>query len=108
MSQSQIFTLAAINLDSAGTAQRISSSSIVCQSIAIHPAAANSGTIYIGDSNVSSTRYFAKIDPGGLPAVIVGDAVANGGAGDLDLRDLYFDGSNTGDDIVVGYQARSS
>lgn len=105
MSQSHVKTLAQINLTSAGTAQQISTSSLICQTVVINAAEANTGPIYVGDSNVASNRYMYKLSPG-ESCTITGDNLV--GAQDLDLSEIYFDGGTTDDDIQVGYLQRSN
>ena len=63
--------------------------------------AGNTGTIYIGDSNVSATRYAVKLAAG--DGVSIDSPNVAGGSDFLDMSEIYFDGGTTGDDIAVGY-----
>lgn len=101
---SRITTLAQVNLTSAGTAQQISTSTIPAEVVVISAPSANSGSIYIGDSNVASNRYLAVLSPGQRMSIEAGNE--SGGTDMLDLAEIYFDGDTTNDDIQVGYIAR--
>lgn len=105
MSQSHVKTLAGLNLTAAGTGQKLSATSLICQTVVINAKEGNAGAIYIGDSNVASDRYMHKLAPG-EQCTITGDSL--GGAQDLDLSEIYFDGDTTNDDIYVGYLERSN
>ena len=98
-------TLPALNLDSAGTAQALSSTSILCEAVIITAATGNTGTIYIGDSNVASNRFALELDAG--IAGTIDSPTAKGGSDMFDLKDIYFDGGTTGDDINVAYLQRA-
>ena len=99
---SQLKTLAALNLDAAGTAQQVSSTVLEVEVAVITAASGNSGTIYIGDSNVASNRYAGALAAGERMTIVPGD-VGGGGTDFVDLSEIYFDGGTTGDDIQVGY-----
>jgi hypothetical protein len=102
---SKLVTLAALNLDSAGTAQQLSSTSIHVESIIITAATGNTGIIYIGDSNVASNRFALELDAG--IAGTIDAPLAKGGSDFIDLAEVYFDGDTTGDDINVSYLQRA-
>lgn len=58
--------------------------------------AANTGTIYVGDENVSTTRGIAIIK--GTTQVI---SAPEGQF--LDIYNMYFDAATSGDDLLVSY-----
>lgn len=65
-------------------------------SIILSAPAANTGTIYVGDSNVSTTRGIAIIK--GTTQVI------NAPDGQfLDIYNMWFDAATSGDDLLVSY-----
>lgn len=101
---SEIKTLPLLNLDSAGTAQRLNASTIECEVVVIAAASGNTGTMYIGDSNVSSSRFIGALAAGDAMSIEAGK-VSNG-TDRLDLKEIWFDGGTTGDDISVGYIQR--
>ena len=65
-------------------------------SIILSAPAANTGTIYVGDANVSTTRGIAIIK--GTTQVI------NAPDGQfLDIYNMWFDAATSGDDLLVSY-----
>ncbi len=98
----------AVNLTAAGTAQAISAgetpTSIEVTKVRITAPAANTGSIYIGDSSVSSTNSFAELlGAGGKDAVVIIDAKEFSGDAVINLDSIFFDGGTSNDDIFVGY-----
>lgn len=98
--------LSAQNLTSAGTAQRISSTSILCQYVKITALAANTGATYVGSSAVTSANS-APIAAGASVEFYAPQA-PGGGADDMDLKEIYWDSATTGNDIVVTYLQRTN
>jgi len=92
--------LAALTLTSGGTAEALSSTPIIVQSVLIIAAATNSGTVYVGDSDVTSTNGIPLAAEGHVR--MTGPALGKGGASDLDLAQIYWDGT-TSDVITVSY-----
>ena len=97
----EIFQLARVNLDSAGTAQALSSTEIKSKDIVLIADPGNSGTLYIGSSAVAVTSGIplaagASVN---LSALVSGskDGIV------LNLNQIYVDGTTTGDDIRVVY-----
>lgn len=101
----KIQTLASINLTAAGTAQQLTSTLTKAEVVNITAKVGNTGNIYIGDSNVSSTRYFAYLDAGESVSI---EAQAAGYSGTFDLSEIYIDGDTTNDDVLVGYIERQN
>lgn len=98
--------LSAQNLTSAGTAQPLSTTSILCQSILIVAKSTNAGNVYVGDSGVTSLNAFPIA--AGESYRIEAPAAPGGGADTMDLKDIYWDGGTTNDDIFVMYFQRSN
>ena len=98
--------LTAQNLTSAGTAQRVSSTSILCQYVKITALSANTGATYVGNSAVSSANS-API-AAGSSVEFFAPAAPGGGADDIDLKELYWDSATTGNDIYVTYMQRTN
>jgi hypothetical protein len=95
-----------LNLASAGTRVRFTSTSTLAQTVIVTALPANTGAIYIGDSTVSSTKAACVLAPGNsqiIPAVDVG-----GGLSDFDLSAWYFDGLTTGNKLHVGYLQKTN
>lgn len=94
-------TLAAVNLDSAGTAEQLSASSVYARSVTVTSHPDNSGRIWVGDSDVAVNRG-VPIEPG-EDVVITPEHLGLNREALLDISDLYFDGATTGDDALVTY-----
>ena len=86
---------APVNLTSAGTAQRVSSSALNCQCLVINALAANTGVIYVGDSSVSATNGF-PLQKGDTISICASDRMVP-----VNAYNYYFDGGTTNDDIKV-------
>jgi len=98
--------LASLNLTAAGTAQALSATPILAQVVILNAKTGNTGLIYVGDSDVSATEAAFSLAAG--ETVIIPMAEMSGGNTDTDLKDWYFDGSTTNDDLLVGYLQRSN
>lgn len=95
-------TLADQNLDSQGTAQRLSpvddNVHAVWATVQAHPD--NAGRIYVGDSQVSATRGIILTAGQSYTFQAVADLAS------VALFEIFFDGNNTGDDVKCIYQKR--
>jgi len=98
--------LAAQNLTSAGTAQRLTTTSTICQSVLIVAKSTNAGSVYVGDVDVTASNTFPIAASASYR--IEAPAGPGGAAQDMDLRDIYWDGGTTGDDIFVIYSQRTN
>jgi len=98
--------LASQNMTTGGTAQRISSTSVLCQYVKITAASANTGATYVGDASVASTNS-API-AAGASIEILAPQTPGGAADDMDLKELYWNSATTGNDIFVTYLQRSN
>ena len=83
-----------------GTELRLTAASVQnVVSVILSAPAANTGTIYVGDADVSTVRGIAIIK--GTTQVI------NAPQGDyLDIHNMYFDAATSGDDLLVSYLVR--
>ena len=97
-------SLAAQTLTSAGTAQSISVSEINVEAALIYADSANVGTIFIGGSTVDSTNGIPLAAGHALP---VGSDRSHGATSDIDLKSIFFDGTNTSDKVRVMYMQRT-
>jgi len=97
-------TLAQVTLTTAGTSQRLVAAPNLVLTTTISASPSNSGYIYVGDSNVSSTRYAARLAAGEF--VVIDGPSAEGGSDSFDLYDIYIDGSASSDKVMVAYQER--
>lgn len=93
--------LAQITLTLGGAAQAITTTILPVEAVFITAASTNSGSIYIGSSSVSSTRFVKKLAAGGEFSIAVSPSGENDSA-NIKLQSIYFDGT-TGDKINVGY-----
>jgi hypothetical protein len=91
--------LAPINLTAAGTAQAISATDVLATCIYINALAANTGVIYVGDSAVTSAN--GLVLQKGDSIEICAEDYARGQK--VNLKNIYFDGGTTNDDIKVSY-----
>ncbi len=99
---SQLKTLAEVNLTAAGTAQQITATVTEVEAVVINAGNSNSGVIFVGDSNVSSTRYAARLAAGERVSIDAG-GVGGGNSDFLDMSEIYIDGDTTNDDVYIGY-----
>lgn len=100
----KLFTLAQVSVASAGTRVQVSATSTPVSTIIFAAPAANTGKIYIGDSDVSATRYAFEVSPGAAAAISADYA---GGSGEeFILSDFYVDAATSGDDLNVSYVKR--
>lgn len=95
--------LAAQTLSSGGTAQALTGTVTVCQAILITADTGNAGTVYIGDADVDSTNGIPVA--AGASVRITGPQLGKGGADDMDLSEIYWDGT-TSDTIRISYQQK--
>ena len=103
---SMIKQLAAQNLTAAGTAQALTTTATLCQSVLIVAAAGNAGSVYVGSVDVDSTNTFPIA--AGESYRIEAPQAPGGGADDMDLSTIFWDGGTTGDDIYVIYMQRTN
>lgn len=98
---SAIRQLSQQTLTLAGTRQRLSTSApVICSSVTVIAESTNSGTVYVGDVAVSSTN--------GIP-LTAGQSASIGSEHDnLDLYQIYWDGSASSDKIRIVYVERKS
>ena len=96
----QILAQAPINLTSAGTAQAIGASGELYKDVVLVADPANTGTLYIGGSDVDSTN--------GIPLeagekISLNALFSDSRSPDLlyDLSTIYVDGTTTDDDLRV-------
>ena len=89
-SSGQVLVSGTANLASAGTAQVISTATIKVKSVVIVARAANSGQIVLGGADVATSTN------NGLNG---GESLTLSSASLFDLKEIYFDGGSTGDDV---------
>jgi hypothetical protein len=93
-------SLPEITLAAAGTEQALSPSRLTVTCFLVQASPDNVGTIYIGGSTVSATNG-TRLPPGYSLEV---DANTDQRIGtDINLAEVYIDGSNTGDSVFVSY-----
>lgn len=105
MSRYKLVTLANIDIPSAGTRVRVSSTEVLTPSIIITAAHGNSGNIYVGDANVSSTQYAVVL--AAKSSYVLEAPKTRNHVEDLSLSDIYVDAATSGDDVRVAYLVRS-
>lgn len=99
----KLTSLPAITLATPGTRQRISASSLAVTALIIQADPDNTGIMYVGDSSVSSSNG-TRLEPGfGLSI----DCNTDPRIGtDIDMFDIFVDGSSGGDKVYVSYTRR--
>ncbi len=88
----------------AGTQERLSASEKKVRAVTIQALPGNSGKVYIGDNQVSSTNYGVSLDFGmdyTLSAEIMGDA-----AGFISLKDIWIDVDTSTEGVTYLYLER--
>jgi hypothetical protein len=100
----KLVTLAQTTVTTAGTRVQVSASALPITTIVVSVPAANTGSIFFGDSNVSSTRgiEIAK----GSTISITADLSGRPGGDEMILSDFYVDAANNGDDANISYITR--
>lgn len=89
---------------SAGSAEQISTSAIAVTSIYIEADKDNTGNIYVGDSNVSSARYTAKL-AAGEGVTLKADQIPRQDD-ELILSDYYIDADVNAESAQISYIKR--
>ena len=98
----QMRELSQLTLSVAGTRQRISSSQIIAYSVLVTAASTNTGSVVVGDSSVTATNAGAILSAG--KSFQFGPIISSsGGAEKIDLNQIYWDGTSSGDKISVSY-----
>lgn len=100
-------TVLVITVTTAGTKAQVSASDLWVSSAYFEAASANSGTIYIGDSTVTSTKYMSA-RTSGLGLGISWDSSGQGrpGGSEINLKYFYVDASVNGSKCMVTYFQR--
>lgn len=103
--------IATVTVATAGTRVRVTTSNIYVTSVYFEALnSGNTGSIYIGDSAVSSTLYMSALTAGqGFRLTIDSNPTrpsdANGGP-EINLSSLYVDGTTNGNKVQVSYITR--
>jgi hypothetical protein len=100
----KLITQAQVTVTTAGTRVQISSTQTPVYSVVFSAPAANSGAIYIGDSNVAAGRGVEMAK--GTSFTISGDVTSRSGQEELFLSDFYVDAATSGDKVNVSYVTR--
>jgi hypothetical protein len=100
----KLFTLADITVAAAATRQQVTATSTRVTSIVFQGPAANTGAVYVGDSNVAAARGIEI--PKGTSITVTADLLGRPGGEEFDLSDFYVDAATTGDKVKVSYVKR--
>ena len=90
------------SLSTPGTPQRLTTSNIYCTSFLIHPASGNTGLLYVASSESNATTTNRVLVDSSLSVTVDNFADLDGL---INLRDIWFDGENSSDKLVVFYFA---
>lgn len=82
-----------------GTRQQLSTTSKIVRSFLIQAKPSNTGNVFIGSSEVTSTKC-TVLSPG-ANASIEAPQMGNGGADDMDLSDWYLDAATANDQVYI-------
>lgn len=99
-----LLTLAEITVVTSGVRQRVTTQEIPVTSITVQAASGNTGNIFVGDSNVSTTRGI-ELDAG-QAWTQVADPTGRAGSEEFLLSDIYLDAGTSGDKARVVYTKR--
>lgn len=101
-------TLADKTVTTAGTRVQVTTANLLVWCVSVQALSTNTGKIYLGDSNVSSTRCIAELPPGGA-CIIEGYQMYQKGLLELlDISGFWIDSSANGDKVHLGYLIKSS
>ena len=93
-----------VALTSAGTRQSLSPGlDLLVYNFAILWGSANTGTIYVGESDVTSTKCFPLNSTAPCFTASADERLGSPIKKVYNLRDVYIDGSNTGDVVYMMY-----
>ena len=98
------------NVAVAGTRETLISSltpapeSVLAINVVIQAKAGNVGVIYVGDSEVSSSKYGCRLTAGNSVSIEM-PSIGNN-AMEMDLKDLYIDAATSADGVSVFYFVR--
>lgn len=98
----KLYTLAQITVATSGTEQQVSATATPISTLVVTAPAANTGKIYVGDSDVSTTRGI-EVAPGATVSIT---ADYSGTGEELILSDFYIDAATDGDKANVSYMKR--
>lgn len=100
----KLFTLAQTTVVTSGTEIQVSATQTPITTIIFSVPAANTGSIYVGDSDVSTTRGVEV--PKGTTFSISVDQSGRSGGEEMFLSDFYVDAATNGDKVNVSYIKR--
>lgn len=86
----------------AGTQVPLSSTTILARNICIQALASNTGSIYIGESDVSSSDFGVEITAGNSFSIEL-PSMGEAGSDDIDLKDIWIDAETNGEGVSVTY-----
>jgi hypothetical protein len=90
-----------VTVTTAGTRVQITSSHIVTTNIIIQALSGNTGTVYVGNSSVSSSLCMVALAAGA--AITLTPGAMGNDMGGLDLSEFYIDASQNSQSVNVGY-----
>lgn len=99
----KLYTLSPVTINTAGTREAISGSSVLCYSVIISADKLNTGNVYVGDSSVSSSN--GEELAAGESIILTADELFNGNI-EIDLADIYVDTQTNNNVVRIQYQKR--
>lgn len=98
-----------VTVTTAATRVRGTATSTYVTSVYVEALSTNSGSIFVGVADVTSTKYIAKLTAGqgftiGVDAQ--GSVGSSTGGGEIQLNSIYFDTSSSGDKVQMTYLQR--
>jgi len=100
MASLRLVTGSVITISSGGTAEALSDTSLPLSSLSIQAAPSNTGTIYIGDSSVTTSSGFGCLAAKDSTEISVESLFKTG---EFDLKDIYVISATTGDKVRIAY-----
>lgn len=90
----------------AGTRVQLTASAISAPYVIFQAPAANTNPIFIGLSDVASTKYMVRLAAGSV-FVLEGTTTNRGLGGEIELNSLYVDATTNGDKLFWTYVPRT-
>lgn len=93
-------------ISSAGTAEQLSTTSVMGRSFFLENPSSQSGSVYVADTQANAQGSLRHAIAPGERMQVVGDAEGSGNVLPIDLSDLWIDADNTGEGLVVSKISR--
>lgn len=93
--------LSTVASTAAGAQERLTDSNIRVAAVTLQAERSNTGYVYVGDNQVSSTNY--GVDLGAGDSITISAETFGSGSADISLKDIWLAVSVAGDGVAVLY-----